>query len=107
MNSRLEGGGVAAVVEMGRISMLMLPVARALNDLTIVAPTRRVLSVAAVLNEASEQSDQIARLMNEFGVVDCLREEGRARGTGEVVVPKAFVVDFDRGQPREGSGANA
>lgn len=94
--------GMPDVIRVGRAAMLMEPMAEDFNSLLMVPPVRRIMIVAENLVKASSMNATLERLVGSTGVMNALRKEGKARGAGEVVVPQAFIADFDR-PAREGS----
>lgn len=95
-------GGMNDVLSVCRATMLLEPLAHDFNNLLMVAPVRRIVTVAETLAKAASMNSTIEKMVAERGVLVALRDEGRARGAGDVVVPKAFVPDFDRVAAREG-----
>lgn len=102
MQHKPDLSGHQAILRVAKAVTLMEPMAEDLNDLLMVPPVRRVMIVAEVLSKASDQNDAINSMVREANVMTHLREEGRRRGSGDIVVPQAFVNDFDRVVVREG-----
>jgi hypothetical protein len=100
-----ESHSLHAALNAGRIAMLLEPVAEKFNDLLMNPPIRRVISVAESLNFVASNNETIYKIMNESGVISSLKEEGRSRGAGDVVVPQALVPDFERKIARESNNA--
>ena len=92
---------MADVIRVGRAAMLMEPLAEDFNSLLMVPPVRRIMIVAENLMKASSMNVTLEQMVETTGVMQALRKEGKARGAGEVVVPKAFIADFDRPERRE------
>jgi hypothetical protein len=97
-----ESGRFGAILQTSRAVMLMEPMAADFNDLLMVPPVRRVMIVAEVFVKASSNNDSLNAMVNSKNVFADLREEGRRRGNGDVVVPRAFESDFERVVAREG-----
>lgn len=93
------------VVSVGRAVMLFEPLAEDFNNLLMEPPVRRIMTVAQTLRKAAEINDQLGQIIRESGAMAVLHDEGKARNNGEVVVPKAFIPDFDRAAARETSNA--
>jgi len=85
--------------------MLLEPVADDFNSLLMQPPVRRVISVAEALTKAAAINGTVDKMLRSTEVIRALREEGRARGAGDIVVAKAFTPDFDRHLAREAPGA--
>lgn len=102
MQNTPEPNGIQNILRVAKAVTLMEPMAEDLNDLLMVQPVRRVMIVAEVLAKASSMNESISAMMRDGNAMGHLREEGRRRGSGAIVVPQAFVPDFDRVVAREG-----
>lgn len=102
MQTKTEQSGIQSILQVSKAAMLMEPMAEDLNDLLMVPPVRRVMIVAEALAKASAKNETLSAMVRENSVISHLREEGRRRGSGDIVVPRAFVSDFDRVPAREG-----
>jgi len=105
MQINTEHSGIQSILHVSKAVMLMEPMAGDFNDLLMVPPVRRVMIVAEALAKASAKNETLSAMARENSVISHLREEGRRRGNGDIVVPRAFASDFDRFVAREGSHA--
>jgi hypothetical protein len=104
-NEVIPKKGMDAIVAAGRAVMLMEPFAEDFNALPMMPPVRRIMTVAEVFNRASAANEMLEKLIHGSGVMSALRDEGRARGAGDIVVPQAFIPDFERHVAREVTNA--
>lgn len=93
--------GIDAILRVSKAAMLMEPMAGDFNDLLMVAPVRRVMIVAEALSKAAGINETLSAMAVSCGVIGHLRDEGRRRGNGDIVVHGAFLSDFDRVLARE------
>lgn len=94
-----------SILAAGRAAMLLEPVAEEFNSLLMQPPVRRVLCVAEVLAGVARKNDTVAQIIDRDNVMGALRDQGRSRGAGGIVVPQAFTPDFDRQFAREAGNA--